>query len=137
MNDGTILATYMREYSQKFKNLGWKVVFVLIGTIWTLSYKDGAFAPSIYSLCSLVLGIIYVFLELLYLIFLTLYYKKLLNKYFDKIKDGDFIYKNKNDALIIEKKTKKCQNIGEVWLLIDASILLLSFVLLIISLLNL
>lgn len=87
--------------SSKLSEVGRQIVFAIIAGAWTLSYSYNTFSPSNLIICSIALAFLYLFCDLLYLLFMKIKYFNY--TYFD----------NEKSLLLLKNITKKDADCSE------------------------
>lgn len=132
--DANAVINYLRDSSSKVSTVGRSVFFAIIATVWTLSFSNNSFNPSCLNKWSLVLAIIYVFLDLLNYLLTTAVFKYILNNFFELTEEGFRYREGKEDCATI------CSHIWmEIcywWMIVMSLLLLASSVLLILHVIS-
>lgn len=124
--DGYRVASSMQDNARKGKKIERYCVYTIIATAWAMSYKTGTLTYNLQIKVSLILGILWVFLDILYYLGNAIFYKYLLVKYFKPTEDSNFTYKNHVAEHEVSVKTKKLLDLQVYYSMVLAIIMLMS-----------
>lgn len=95
--DGCEIISSMQGNARKGKKIERYCVYTIIATAWALSYKTGTLIYNVQIKVSLILGILWGFLDIFYYLATAIFYKYILTKYFEEKKEGNTVFVYKHD----------------------------------------
>lgn len=134
--DAEIINEIIKYHGDAARMMGRYTAFSLIAAAWTMSYQYSQFRPATIVKWSFVFAILYLLFDYIFFIYVHLRYKWILKKCFDSKAGEGFILKTGDEAKDPNRYSLTVARVGKWQLIICASLLITSAVLLIIHIIS-